>query len=234
MSAPFQIFFTTKDAASDLHIYDEIKRLSKFDGLKASVIFDKDISEHLNKFHPELAFYFDRLNIYAARADIMRLVYLYDFGGLYVDAHGVCVCDLPKLFEQTKQFDFVLFKNKHIKDGNLSIMLSKPKCDFLKDAINIVLRNLQAQYKAEQDTEAYVPYNIYELTGIAATWPLITPESNIRSEQLKKYNVCELFVEDYFNLYANGFEATHGRNFETKHWSKLQTKHKLFTWPKFY
>lgn len=225
---PANIFFTTKDQNSDLHIYSEVERLSKFKGFDIKVIFDADIQKHLDSNYPELAFYFSRLNIYAAKSDLMRLIYLYDFGGLYMDAHSVCKCDLTKLFEQTKQFDFVLFKNKHIKDGNLSVMLSKPESSFLKDAIGLVSQNLKVQFEREKLTNEYVPYNIYELTGIASTWPLVNPESDDRHNQLAKYNMCELFVEDYFDLYANGFEATHGRNFHTKHWSILQTKHKLF------
>ena len=191
----------------------------------------------INEIFPDLLTYYNKLNIYAARSDITRLVLLYFFGGIYLDTHishnsNSDDHNLYKLFEKYKQFDIVIAKTS----GNIfncSAIFSKPKCELLYVIILQIIENLKRHYELEINSTEHINYDILILTGSGNFYRILEfdkitcpdNEDITNSQIFKKYNAAVFCCCNYFFYYTVNFYYNHGNN---KHWAELQKDNPLF------
>jgi len=120
------------------------------------IINDNKINSlpELNIIFPELLHLYNNLTIYAAKSDIARLLYLYFYGGIYLDTHIQHIFkqggnNFYKLFSKYKKFDFVIARNnKNI--FNCSAIFSKPHCKLLHKVLLEIIDNLKKHYEIEK------------------------------------------------------------------------------------
>jgi len=110
----------------------------------------------------------------AARADIARLLLLYEIGGLYVDCHiGIRDAnEIRALLAKLDEVDLIFFdkelsrKPRHADEHFLinGIILSRPKVALLHAICRQAFANLDWHRREEGRCGRY-PYNIHALTG---------------------------------------------------------------------
>jgi mannosyltransferase OCH1-like enzyme len=154
-----------------------------------SLINDSDVLPILKKHCPSIASVYPYISLPAAKSDIARLVWLYEHGGVYMDAHVKLLKHGTLLDEWlTAVNDRSNRKNKYYlyvsrrKKGNIanSMLIAVPGAPILKKWIREVeARTLRhfvdqcaAQFSSTSDgipnTTVYVKYDINDMTGVNA------------------------------------------------------------------
>ena len=95
-------------------------------------------------FNNEILHTFDKLIPYAYKADFMRLLILYNEGGIYSDMRTVCTNSLNKLFPSDMQF--FIAKDQPLKSLFNGFIISIPKHEILRRAIKEIINNVKARY----------------------------------------------------------------------------------------
>jgi hypothetical protein len=137
------------------------------------VFTDADIVDLLSQWSPTLPALFNRIRLPACRSDLARLILLYEYGGLYVDAHvGTASAErLTDVMERLSSKELLLFDriDQHQWDGDCHIVNytigARKHSAALGKVIFTAIRNLERQEAAESVTSDYVQYNIFVLTG---------------------------------------------------------------------
>ncbi len=91
----------------------------------------------LHKMMPKI----NEIEEICGKVDIIRLVLLYEFGGIYLDADSICLEKIPDEFLNNKCF--VTFENEKIRQGLLSNgnMGFIPKHPIIKEMLDHILKN---------------------------------------------------------------------------------------------
>jgi len=241
-SFPKNIYFYWDDSSNMPALFDENINTFKnnYNDFNVEIIYDSKINSipELNTIFPGLLLLYNNLNIYAAKSDIARLLYIFFYGGIYLDTHiehnfksdGK---NIYKLFAKYKQFDFVIARNDK-KTFNCSCIFGKPRCELLYKIILQITENLKKHYELEKNSNSHVNYDILFLTGSSNFYRIlefnkITDIMNhkdiINSEKFKEYNTAIFCCTHYFNYYKVNFEYNHGNS---KHWSEQQKIKRLF------
>ena len=115
-----------------------------------------------------------RIRLPATKSNIARLVYLYEFGGLYIDCH----CGLRDpgglraLFRKLDDVDLVLWENSFIRYPRPknrmcpinAVMLARPRSRIIRQLLSTALENLSAPPQ-RQAREGDFGYSSWHLTG---------------------------------------------------------------------
>jgi hypothetical protein len=136
------------------------------------VLGDRDVVALFERHFPQLVELYLALNLPAAKADVARLLALYEWGGLYVDCHyGIIDADrIRQLINQLDRYEAIFVDrampprkpdNHWLVNG---CMLGRPKSPLFLTMTLQVLTNLVRQRQAELET-GFSPYNIFVLTG---------------------------------------------------------------------
>jgi FkbM family methyltransferase len=204
-----------------------------------NVFYDKDVYPILQKFGSQYADLYNRIRIQACKADLARLVLLYEYGGLYVDAHvGSGNADsLSQIFAKLTEFELVVFDKtwEHQWEGDIciinTVLCARKESKTVRSLIESALLNLAAHEAKERATSAYVPYNIYLLTGAADIMLKLfdrTPSSTTLKEDMRpRVHVQKLFKDPperlpFFMYQFYSYRAP------GKHWSERQQHERLF------
>lgn len=184
---------------------------------------------------------YKKMTLGAAKADIIRFLLMYEYGGLYLD-----IMNYPrKELNIDDLFSKLDHKSTYVgawEPCNITfqLILSKPKTLLMEKLYVLAKNNLINHYKEESNSETYVRYNLVSLTGPLLFHDIIVNKPfkgwdvylncSENSPQNKKYFGkwdCDLIdLEKTFWLWKVGFDNHHGKNMD-KHWSKQQSK-KLF------
>jgi mannosyltransferase OCH1-like enzyme len=223
---------------------DHLHALQKmWKNYKIHLITDDYINQYYLHNEPEFCKIYNKISIGAAKADIVRLLLLYEYGGLYLDIMNYPrenFTNMDELFEKLSK-KTVYFGTYAPKNISLAVILSRPKSDLIKELYTRCKRNLIEQYTEEIIHNRYKSYNLGTLTGGILFHDIIVnkpfSEWNVylkclenapeNKEYLEKWD-CELIdLRKYFLLSYVGIHNHHGKNMD-KHWSRLQSKQKLF------
>ena len=149
---------------------------------------DGEVEPLVRSYFPDFVELYRSIRIPAAKADIARLLLLYDKGGLYVDCHcGVSdSAGLRSLILRLGDIDAVFvdrvrsaaFSPRPAEEHFLinSIMLSRPFFAPLLQICRQAFHNLDRQWRAERET-GFVPYHIGSLSGPdVITQGILTPD----------------------------------------------------------
>jgi mannosyltransferase OCH1-like enzyme len=231
--------YIPKEVVDNINLYR--KTYSDF---KIELIIDDNINQiyELNNLFPGLLSLYNNLNNYAAKSDIARLLYLYFYGGIYIDTHVEHFEHIKfnnntinKLYDKYNNYDCIIARtNKGI--FNCTTLISKPYCKLLSDALCEITKKLEKHYELEKNTTEHIKYSVLDLTGSSIFFFIlkfyelknITDNDEItNSANFKKYNTACFCCSDYFNYNKVNFNYNHGDS-KHKHWSEQQKVKKLF------
>lgn len=210
---------------------------------KIHLITDDYINQYYLLHDPEFCKIYNKISIGAAKSDIVRLLLLYEYGGLYLDIMNYprsIFTNMDELFEKLNK-KTVYFGTYAPKNISLAVILSKPNSMLIEKLYNLCKKNLIEQYTEEVINNINKSYNLISLSGplilhdIIVNKPFVEWNTYLKCQENaienKKYFEqwdCELIdLRKYFYLSYVGIHNHHGKNMD-KHWSRLQLKQKLF------
>ena len=123
---PKMIIQTYKDNNVHPKIYENIQDILNLNPDYSYTFITDDIGRDLIKTHfdKNVLDAYDVLNAGAAKADLLRLVAIYIYGGVYIDLDSTIVIELNKFIDNDRDFYFIW-------DGGPNLMntplISKPK-----------------------------------------------------------------------------------------------------------
>jgi mannosyltransferase OCH1-like enzyme len=216
---------------------------NKWKNYKIHLITDEYINQYYLLNDPEFCKIYNRISIGAAKSDIVRLLLLYEYGGLYLDIMNYprsIFTNMDELFEKLNK-KTVYFGTYAPKNISLSLILSKPNSMLIEKLYNLCKKNLIEQYTEEVTNNINKSYNLISLSGplllhdIIVNKPFVEWNMYLKCEENSKENKtyfekwdCELIdLRKYFYLSYVGIHNHHGKNMD-KHWSRLQLNQKLF------
>lgn len=178
-----------------------------------------------------------RITIPACKSDVARLVLLHEYGGMYVDAHSgvgqvAAICDA---LENLARYELIIFDRRDLVKlpGRTQIinglLAARRGSEVLDLILQKALDNLVAQESKERSVDAYVPYNIFVLTG---PWNL---SSTIMNLGLPQHEMLQDFVGRVLKVDLTdkpAFPVWFYRYYEYRkpacHWSERQAVERLF------
>jgi mannosyltransferase OCH1-like enzyme len=199
------------------------------------VFGDREVVPLVARHFPGNVDLYRALRIPAAKADIARLLLLYEFGGLYIDCHfGIRNADeIRRLISLLERMELILVDRMQslkprppgehfVVNG---VMFSRPRSDLIFMICRQAFVNL-AQHREQERKMGKVRYGIFRLTGaplVNAT--VLQPGShnrNIRSD----FEGRIVIVPEEVAPIERGRHRTYGG--PGRHWSERQKFELLF------
>jgi hypothetical protein len=213
------------------------------------LLCDDNISKYYNNF-TTLCNLFYLSTIAALKADIIRMIFLYEEGGIWLDSNTTLIHNngIRILFDKCKSFDFVVtLMPYHDYDLKTSALISKPKSQLAYDSIQKMTTNLLQHFQLEQATTEYVPYNFYMFVAPVVFFELLEygSDAEFRKDlgkivdaqkndvitvglpKFQQYKSGLMIVDKYIQFYGCNMDHHHGKNVH-KHWSVVQKTQRLF------
>ncbi|MBV9829229.1 MAG: FkbM family methyltransferase [Alphaproteobacteria bacterium] len=197
-----------------------------------------DVSPLVERHFPEYTNIYSRIRLAACRSDLARLLLLYEYGGLYVDAH-VGPSDpyrLAEIFGQLTTHELVIFEKPWERaDANdialiNGVLAARQGSEILFRIAKLAFARLADHWEAEKQTAGYVPYNVQAMTGawVIGIWLLdrATRPVTIRLDYKSRVYLHLLSRDarvDGIHLYRYYQYRQPG-----KHWSERQKSEPLF------
>ena len=244
MTIPKNIFFYWDSVDIPKEASDNVKNY-KDNNLDYNVklLNNNDINKYLDKY-TELIKLFHLATIAALKSDIIRMIYLYEEGGMWIDMNTTLLNNdgIKILFNRYNNFDFVinLIPTQQNKITT-SALIAKKKSKLVFDIINKMTENLKKHYEIEKSATEYVPYNLFVFVAPVILYDLLEYKKDdnlnfikdkdiIITLNLPKFNEykCGLMcVENILKFYGCNMNHHHNENMY-KHWSVVQKTQKLF------
>lgn len=164
MVIPKNIFFywdgleIPEEALNNVQNYKE-----KNTDFNVQILNNEDINKYKNEF-PESIKLFHLATISSLKSDIIRFIYLYKEGGIWIDMNTKLLRDdgIKILYDRYKNFDFVITILPNMRnDLKTSALISKPNSKLAYDTIIKTTENLQKHYEIEKNSPSYIPYNYF-------------------------------------------------------------------------
>ncbi len=210
---------------------------------RVHLIDDLFVLEYFKEREPEFASIYSRISLGAAKADLVRLLLMYEYGGLYLDIMNEPKDDFTDMHLLFEKLDTKTTLIGSWEPANITfqLILSKPKSNLMLCVYQLCKNNLVCQFKKEVVDNEISPYNLVVLTGpilfheLVVNKPFQSWNTYLKCLEYASENYpffckwdCELLdVSKYFWLWRVGFDNHHGKNM-AKHWSVLQDSQKLF------
>lgn len=205
-----------------------------FDG-RYKVTSDKEAISILQKRYPDFVDIYKQINIPACKSDLARLLYLYEYGGIYIDMH--CVLGnfnkldlLDKMYDRYSAvfFSYPVGSNGYHM-GN-SIILAKRLSPVIRDVLNYAIAKVREQFHKEA-ADANAPYNIYDMTGPGNIERIIMGPDAHWQVIVNEYKDLAFCVKMDMTRTGDIFHPFYAYPYRKKglHWSDRQQKEKLFS-----
>lgn len=199
-------------------------------------VFDNaDVIRLIKKYVPAYAETYNAIRIPAAKADIARLILLYEYGGLYIDCHcGICdVNAIDRLFTDLDHVEAIVIDRARVQEPRPpdefffinAIIFSRSQSKLLLIVARQALANLACHREFER-LRGYIPYNIGALTGPRLlTQMLLQPGSQNKQIRSDYKGLIGIIKEEAAPVARNRHRtyAVPGQ-----HWSERQEKELLF------
>jgi len=244
MTIPKNIFFywdcddIPKEASDNVKNYKD-KNLD----YNVKLLNNEDINKYINKY-PELIKLFHLATIAALKSDIIRMVFLYEEGGIWIDINTILVNNdgIKILFDRYKNFNFIINLIPTQKNRiTTSALIANKNSKLVFDIINKMTENLKNHYEIEKLTTDYVPYNLFLFVAPVILYDLLEYQTNDNITFIKdkdiiitldlpkfnEYNCGLMCVEKILKFYGCNMNHHHNENMH-KHWSVVQKTQKLF------
>lgn len=126
------------------------------------------VSENFSWFLPT----YDSYDVEIKRADAIRYMVLYTYGGIYADLDFECLKPFDTLLEEYQNYDIILGRMEttspsHASEWNSSnnipnaIMISKPGCNFWIRVLERMMMKAKIQGRPEEQTGPIVLKEVY-------------------------------------------------------------------------
>jgi hypothetical protein len=247
MEIPKNIFFYWDSLEIPREALDNVKNYKeKNNDFNVQILNDEDINKYKNEFG-ELIKLFHLATIAALKSDIIRFIYLYKEGGIWIDMNTTLLKEdsIKILYDRYKQFDFVIsILPQSDNELKTSALISKPNSRLAYETIREMTEKLKKHYEIEKNSEVYIPYNYFLFIAPVVFYQLLEYkhyadnlefikdcENNIitlKSSFFHEYNCGIMDVKELLGFYRCNMSHHHGINFH-KHWSVVQKTQKLFT-----
>ena len=200
---------------------------------------NKSINKYKDKYDI-LVKLFHKITIPTLKSDIIRFIFLYEEGGIWLDTHITLIDNnsINIIYNRLKNYDFSILRINHLNYKlKISILISKKKSKILEESINIMTTKLLEHYNKESLTDKYISYNFFLWTSYTIIkllkynykynnkYKKIYDNKNniisIDSKEFKKYNCGVITIDKLFKLYSFKRDIKN-------HWSELQKKQRLF------
>ena len=217
--------------------------------LNIELINDNDVIPVLSQEYPELCKLYVQIAIPSCKSDIARVLWLYKYGGLYLDVHTACKRNINQLLRTADLYDLLIpFHPEHLEDHEAfthplrsGILFAKKGARFLQELLADIEKNL-TELKQLQDSSQWYDYNISAVTGprlIArklrresddiASYPTAHCDKCAKlAGQLNHYNARLVDLEEYVAWHKFSSYRMQGNRYLNHHWTVLQTQIKLF------
>jgi hypothetical protein len=251
MVFPKNIFFYWDSLAIPHEALNNVNNYkNKNPDFKVKILNDTDINKYKTEF-PELIELFHLSTIAALKSDIIRFIFLYKEGGLWLDINTTLLIDngIKILYDRYKNYDFVISIVPYYQyDLKTSALFSKINAKIAYEVIQKMTVNLKRHYELERKSEVYIPYNYFSWIAPMIFYELLDynypgeyrykineemirdGNNNIitlKSKKCNEYNCGIMDVKPNLYFYGCNMSHHHGNNFH-KHWSNLQKTQKLF------
>ena len=214
------------------------------------ILNDKDINKYKNEF-PETIKLFHLVTIAALKSDIIRFIFLYKEGGIWIDSNTTLINNdgIKILYHRYKQYDFVItILPCSRKDLLTGCLISKINSKLAYDTIIKMTELLNQHYEIEKKSQVYIPYNFFLMVAPVVFFDFLNYEFSddfrnrinnefikdnnnniitLKSEKFEEYCCGLMDVTNLLIFYGCNMNHHHGENFN-KHWSNLQKSQKLF------
>ena len=163
MDIPKNIFFYWDSLEIPDEVLNNVNNYKKHNpDFNVIILNDEDINKYKNEF-PETIQLFHLATIAALKSDIIRLIFLYKEGGIWIDSNTTLVNDdgIKILYDRYKQYDFVITILPHRNDLKTSCLISKNNSKLAYDTITKATENLKRHYELEKNSQVYIEYNFF-------------------------------------------------------------------------
>lgn len=179
---------------------------------------------------------YQKIRIPAARADLARLIALYQHGGLYMDCHcGIGDIEATRrlLTEGLDKHDLILLdKDREVLPRDPAeifplngVLFARARSPIILAIAHKAFENLAAHHAAEQEN-GFVPYDIWGLSGAGVLFDVLF-QPDLRETRLREHYAGKvMFVPQETSpvrCYRHGAYREPGR-----HWSERQNLEPLF------
>ena len=251
MDIPKNIFFYWDSLEIPDEVLNNVNNYKKHNpDFNVIILNDEDINKYKNEF-PETIQLFHLATIAALKSDIIRFIFLYKEGGMWIDANTTLVNDdgIKILFDRYKQYDFVINLHPNLKNNlATSCLISKINSQLAYDTIIKMTELLNQHYQIEKKSQVYIPYNYFLMIAPVVFFNMLNYEYShefrnrinnefikdnnnniitLKSEKFKEYCCGLMDITNLLQFYGCNMEHHHGKNMH-KHWSNLQKSQKLF------
>jgi hypothetical protein len=159
------------------------------------VLGDPDVVPLVSKYFPQYLDTYKAIRIPAAKADVARLLALYEWGGLYIDCHiGIKDRDaLRRLIGRLNEFEAIFVDRRLVHKPRPpeehflinSLLLGRARSQLFLTIAREALANLHRQREIEQE-KGFVSYHIARLSGPGLVTAVVlqpgTENQQIRSD----------------------------------------------------
>lgn len=114
-------------------------------GWKLIFMTDEDNELFIRRYYPSLHPLYNNFEYNIQKVDLVRILYLYKFGGLYADLDKIFLTDFSHFFEKDADVFLVRSPNIHSTYTN-SFMASKPGVNIWKEMIEEIAKNNLPMY----------------------------------------------------------------------------------------
>lgn len=121
-------------------------------GYKIKFYNGTDCINYIKKYYTDVELHtFNTLQPYAYKADFLKYLILYNEGGYYSDMRQVCLRSFDSVFPKNTELFAAVDNGRvgHILGMAASFIVSKPKEQWLKNAIDLVNENVKNKFYGE-------------------------------------------------------------------------------------
>lgn len=251
MSFPKNIFFYWDSLTIPEEVVNNVNNFkNKNNDFNVQILNDQDINKYENEF-PELIELFHLATIAALKSDIIRLIFLYQEGGIWIDSNTTLENDdgIKILYDRYKEYDIVITLVPYQRnDLKTSCLISKINSQLVYASITKMTENLKRHYEIEKKSKVYIPYNYFLWIAPVVFYDLLEYEFNdefrtrinneftkddsnnvvtLQTKKFEEYNCGLMDVNELVKFYNCNMSHHHKQNFH-KHWSNIQKTQKLF------
>jgi Glycosyltransferase sugar-binding region containing DXD motif len=230
---PYPVFAYWHD--DNISVLDELVVAWSAQFSEFRILGDADIIPLIRRYYPDYADIYKAIGIPAARADVARLLAIYEFGGLYIDCHcGIVQPDALKvLLGELDRWEAVFVDRttsdlpRPLDEHHLinSMIFARPRCALFLAIARQAFANLAWQRAMEQ-RYGLIAYRIERVTGpLLLTSMVLQPGSCNRDIRADFADRVRIIPEDDVPVKRNCYRG-YGR--AGTHWSLRQRSESLF------
>ena len=222
---------------------------NSLDNFEVVLLTDSTLHQFSEVF-PDVVELIPQISIPAMRSDLVRLMALYQYGGMWLDSNTTLKdpARFEGLFDVYSSFHFVITVMENSRfDLKTSALMAQSGSTLAWESVEKTMENLHRHFELEKKTSDYVPYNMFMFTAPVIWTEMIgyTFDDEFRNQvdltfqqnpktltldlpKFEEYQVALMKVNEIIQFYGCNMDHHHGENFHN-HWSETQKRQRLFS-----